>query len=131
MTVLAVSLRTAAQAGGVEKFVVGAVVHRRGGVLVVRRSELDGFLPGIEGLLSGGVEAGEILVEALDRALLEEVGFGVSAIDDDFLGQFDYLADKAVRGVRAVGRSCSETLRGAHRSPMDRHGGSQRHVLHA
>lgn len=89
---LAESLRFAAQADGVEKFVVGAVVHSCGAVLVVRRSELDDYLPGIEELPSGGVEAGEMLAEALDRELLEEVGFGAGAIDDEFLEQFDYLS---------------------------------------
>lgn len=71
---------------------VGAVVHSCGAVLVVRRSELDDYLPGIEELPSGGVEAGEMLAEALDRELLEEVGFGAGAIDDEFLEQFDYLS---------------------------------------
>ena len=92
MIVLPEALRVEAQADGVERFVVGAVVHHRGAVLIVRRNDLDEFLPGIEELPSGGVEAGEALAEALDRELLEEVGFGAGGIDDDFLEEFDYVS---------------------------------------
>ena len=90
MSVLPESLRTAAHGDGVEKLVVGAVVHHGGAVLVVARSELDEFLPGIDELPSGGVEVGESLTAALDRELLEEVGFESEAIDGDFLERFDY-----------------------------------------
>ncbi|WP_208634977.1 NUDIX hydrolase [Brevibacterium iodinum] len=77
-------MRVEAQADEVERFVVGAVVHHRGAVLIVRHNDLDEFFPGIEELPSGGVEAGETLAEALDRELLEEVGFGAGGIDCDF-----------------------------------------------
>ncbi|MGO0603585.1 NUDIX domain-containing protein [Brevibacterium linens] len=90
MSVLPESLRAGAHGDGVEKLVVGAVVHHGGAVLVVTRSELDEFLPGIDELPSGGVEVGESLTAALDRELLEEVGFESEVIDGDFLEHFDY-----------------------------------------
>lgn len=90
MTVLVEELRDSAQRDGVEKFVVGAVIHSDGSVLVVTRSQLDDFLPGIDELPSGGVEVGESLTAALDRELLEEVGFESEVIDGDFLEHFDY-----------------------------------------
>lgn len=84
------SLVAEAHEQGIEKLVVGAVIHANGHALAVTRSLEDDFLPGIEELPSGGVEAGETLVEALNRELREEVGFPAEEIDDGFLGVFDY-----------------------------------------
>ncbi len=83
-------IREQAEAEGVEKFVVGAVIHEAGRVLVVTRSPDDDFLPGLEEVPSGGVDPGESLSEALDRELTEEVGFGAGRIDPSFLESFDY-----------------------------------------
>lgn len=85
-------LRTAAEAEGVQKFVVGAVIHDSGRILVVTRSLEDDFLPGFEELPSGGVDPGETLAEALNRELTEEVGFGAEEVDEIFLETFDYLS---------------------------------------
>lgn len=90
MTVLLEELCDSAQRDGVEKFVVGAVIHQYGSALVVTRSDLDDFLPGFDELPSGGVETGETLATALSRELSEKVGFAAGAIDDDFLKAFDY-----------------------------------------
>ncbi len=86
------SLTVAARNDGVEKCVVGAIVHRAGAVLLLTRSMNDAFMPGIEELPSGGVEVGETLNEALDRELLEEVGFPAGIVEPGFLAQFDYLS---------------------------------------
>lgn len=51
--VLSEELRTAAEAEGIEKFVVGAVIHDVGCALVVTRSLSDDFLPGLEEVPSG------------------------------------------------------------------------------
>jgi len=89
-------LSNAADAG-VAKLVVGAVVHHAGQVLILRRGE-DDFLPGIEELPSGGVEAGESLADALARELVEEIGWhGPVAPDPGFLGQFDYTSGSGRR----------------------------------
>lgn len=86
-----------AQADGVEKSVVGAVVHRAGQVLILRRAE-DDFLPGIEELPSGGVDPGESLADALARELAEEIGWsGPLAIDPGFLASFDYTSGSGRR----------------------------------
>lgn len=90
-TVLDESLVTEAYGQGVEKIVVGAVVHDRGRVLVVTRSPEDGFLPGIDELPSGGVHAGESLAEGLNREMQEEIGFSADRVDDGFLATFDYV----------------------------------------
>lgn len=89
---LSESLVYAAREQGIEKFVVGAVIHRDGTALVVTRSADDDFLPGIQEVPSGGVEDDESLREALDRELVEEVGFAADEIDQGFLATFDYTS---------------------------------------
>ena len=77
---------------GVDRLVAGAVVHSEAGVLIVRRSMEDDFLPGIEELPSGGCDAGETLRQALDRELQEEIGWrGTVNVDPDFVSHFDYV----------------------------------------
>lgn len=78
---------------GIDKVVVGAVVHDHGRVLILRRSPSDGFLPGIEELPSGGVEPGEPLMDALTRELAEEVGWTAPVqVDTGFTASFDYVS---------------------------------------
>ena len=92
MSSLPESLRSTATAEGIEKFLAGAIVHRCSAVLVVTRSPNDEFLPGIEEVPSVGVETDESLAAALDRELLEEVGFEAETIDDGFIEYFDYIS---------------------------------------
>ena len=77
----------------ITKLVVGAIVHSGGQVLIVRRSDTDPFMPGIEELPSGGVDHGEDLLDALARELAEEIGWtGASRAGPAFAGTFDYLS---------------------------------------
>lgn len=86
-------LRGEAERDGVTKMVVGAIAHRNGDVLILRRSQYDDFLPGIEELPSGGVESGETLMNALARELTEEIGWSGSIMaDPDFVTSFDYVS---------------------------------------
>jgi 8-oxo-dGTP pyrophosphatase MutT (NUDIX family) len=87
--VLGDSLKEEARADGIQRFVVGAVVHSNGRVLVLTRSPDDDF-PGIEEVPSGGVEPAESLNDALRRELNEEVGSCPERIDAGFLATFDY-----------------------------------------
>lgn len=76
---------------GIDKLVVGALIHDHGRVLILRRSAVDDFLPEIEELPSGGVEHGEDFLQALARELDEETGprrLGPSLGYVDF---FDYV----------------------------------------
>lgn len=83
-------VREQAKAEGIDKFVVGAVIHEGGQALLVTRSMKDDFLPGLEEVPSGGVEAFESLNQALHRELREEIGFGAEHVDDGFVAAFDY-----------------------------------------
>lgn len=86
------SLVADAHAQGVERLVVGAVIHHHGRALIVTRGSADDFLSGIDELPSGGVESNETLHEALDRELREEVGFPAGTVDEGFLATFDYVS---------------------------------------
>ncbi|WP_225878216.1 NUDIX domain-containing protein [Spongiactinospora rosea] len=77
---------------GIDKLVVGAVVHSSGRVLILRRSAGD-FMGGIEELPSGGVEPGEGLLQALSRELAEEIGWcRPLTIEPGFVAGFDYTS---------------------------------------
>ena len=88
----------AAARDGIDKLVVGAIVHRDGQVLILRRSAADPFLPGIEELPSGGVEDGEDVLTALARELAEEIGWdGPPHTDPGFVSCFDYTSGSGRR----------------------------------
>jgi len=73
---------------GIEKLVAGAVIWKDSGVLLLKRVE-DDFLGGLTELPSGTVDAGEDLLEALQREVKEETGLSVSCALE-YLGAFDY-----------------------------------------
>jgi 8-oxo-dGTP diphosphatase len=82
-----------ASGDGIRRLVAGAIIHRGGKVLILRRSPADPFMPGIEELPSGGVDDGEDLLTALRRELAEEIGLtGPVTIDPDFAASFDYVS---------------------------------------
>ncbi|MFG1707425.1 NUDIX domain-containing protein [Nonomuraea sp. M3C6] len=77
---------------GIDKLVVGAVVHSGGQVLILRRT-VDDFMGGIEELPSGGVEGGEDLLQALARELAEEIGWHHPlTVEPGFAATFDYTS---------------------------------------
>lgn len=81
----------AADADGVTKHVVGAVISNAGGKVLLLHRVAEDYLGGLWELPSGGVEAGETLVEALHREVAEETGLTITAIGT-YIGHFDYLS---------------------------------------
>lgn len=85
------ALTAAADADGITKHVVGAVIpDNTGRILLLHRPPAD-FLGDLWELPSGGVEPGETLTAALDREVAEETGLTITSVDG-YLGHFDYLS---------------------------------------
>ncbi|WP_326812345.1 NUDIX domain-containing protein [Streptomyces scopuliridis] len=81
----------AADADGITKHVVGAVIRNADGKVLLLHRAADDYLGGLWELPSGGVDAGETLTEALHREVTEETGLTLTAIAA-YLGHFDYLS---------------------------------------
>ncbi|MET9779330.1 NUDIX domain-containing protein [Streptomyces sp. NPDC006367] len=81
----------AADADGITKHVVGAVIPNAEGKVLLLHRAADDYLGGLWELPSGGVDAGETLTEALFREVAEETGLTVTVIGP-YLGHFDYLS---------------------------------------
>lgn len=93
----------AADADGITKHVVGAVIpNAEGKVLLLHRAD-DDYLGGLWELPSGGVDAGESLTEALHREVAEETGLTVTVIDERSV----VAARDKTRGAKTVTRAAS------------------------
>ncbi|GGO59457.1 NUDIX domain-containing protein [Streptomyces lasiicapitis] len=84
-------LSHAADADGITKHVVGAVISNAEGKVLLLHRAADDYLGGLWELPSGGVDASETLTEALHREVAEETGLTVTVIGA-YLGHFDYLS---------------------------------------
>ncbi len=96
------SLLAEAYSCGVKKIVVGAVIgNYQGKILLLKRSEQEKFLPGIIELPSGHIEAGEDIIQALTREVMEETGMQIDRNSISYLSFFDYLS-KSNKPVRQL-----------------------------
>ncbi|MFI6689551.1 NUDIX hydrolase [Streptomyces sp. NPDC050485] len=100
----------AADADGITKHVVGAVIPNTEGKVLLLHRAADDYLGGLWELPSGGVDADETLTEALHREVAEETGLTVTAIGT-YLGHFDYLSKSGKKT-----RQFNFTARAAHES---------------
>ncbi|MDR7304206.1 NUDIX hydrolase [Haloactinomyces albus] len=103
-------------ADGVQQQVVGAVVDRQGGALLLRRSAGD-FRGGTWELPSGKVEPGEDLTTALHREVIEETGLALSEVTG-YLGPFDYISGS---GKHTRQHTWSVTVAGAEEVRLGEH----------
>ncbi|WP_234391906.1 NUDIX hydrolase [Streptomyces sp. WM6378] len=78
-----------ADADGITKHVVGAVIPNTDGKVLLLHRTADDYLGGLWELPSGGVDEGETLTQALHREVAEETGLTVTEIGT-YLGHFDY-----------------------------------------
>ncbi|MFW6690185.1 NUDIX hydrolase [Streptomyces sp. MAR4 CNX-425] len=85
------ALTADADADGITKHVVGAVLADSAGRVLLLHRAADDFLGGLWELPSGGVEPGETLLDALDREVTEETGMTLTSVSS-YLGHFDYTS---------------------------------------
>lgn len=78
------------QKDGIQKLVVGAVIHKNNKFLLLERIPSD-FMGGLVELPSGTVDAGEDLLMALTREVQEETGLTITTVLA-YLGPFDYTS---------------------------------------
>ncbi|MEU5052057.1 NUDIX domain-containing protein [Streptomyces sp. NPDC021096] len=97
-TALLDDLARTAERDGITKTVVGAVIADNDGKVLLLHRPADDYLGGLWELPSGGVDAGETLIEALGREVAEETGLTVTAVGG-YLGHFDYRSG-SVRATR-------------------------------
>lgn len=83
-------LTMGAQTDGIGRLVVGVIVPRDDGILILQRKP-DDFMPNIYELPSGAVEPGETLASAVARELREETGLDAGSIVG-YMGYFDYVS---------------------------------------
>ncbi len=79
-----------AQKDGIQKLVVGAVIHKNSKFLLLERVPFDS-MGGFVGIPSGTVEDGEDLLTALAREVQEETGLIVTSILK-YLGSFNWTS---------------------------------------
>ncbi|MBP2402648.1 NUDIX hydrolase [Streptomyces syringium] len=110
-TALLADLVRTAERDGITKSVVGAVIADGDGKVLLLHRSADDYLGGLWELPSGGVDAGETLVEALRREVAEETGLTVTAVGG-YLGHFDYRSGsgRATRQFNFTATVAGETV---------------------
>lgn len=83
-------LITDAQKDGIGKLVVGAIIRKEGGFLLLERVG-DDFMGGLVELPSGVVDENEHVLSALFREVFEETGLSISSVLA-YIGSFDYVS---------------------------------------
>ena len=79
--------------GAGERWIVGAVIHDGAGrIFVQRRSETRSLFPGAWDLVGGHLEAGESILDCLEREVQEETGWRVAKVVTD-LGVLDWTGN--------------------------------------
>ena len=86
-----------AQKDGIQKIVAGGIIrNKEGKILVMTRKASDDFLPSIDELPSGNLDAGEGLYAGLVREIKEETGMNIAKING-YLDFFDYMSGSGKR----------------------------------
>ncbi|MFI9719193.1 NUDIX hydrolase [Streptomyces sp. NPDC052396] len=110
-TALLDDLARTAERDGITKTVVGAVIADHDGKVLLLHRPAHDYLGGLWELPSGGVDAGENLIAALHREVVEETGLTVTAVGA-YLGHFDYRSGsgRATRQFNFAATTTGETV---------------------
>ena len=82
---------------GIQKVVAGGIIRNsEGKILILSRKASDSFLPNIDELPSGNLDADEGLYDGLVREIFEETGMKIVAIHG-YNDHFDYLSGSGKR----------------------------------
>lgn len=76
------------------KIVLTGIIHCKDEYLVVKRSENDDFLPGAWEFPGGNIEDGELLLEALEREIYEEIGVKIDSQKASLINFYDKIKEK-------------------------------------
>lgn len=82
-------LNKKAKVDSVERIVVGAIIEHDDRILIVKRASTENFLPNIDEIPGGKVEANETILQAVIREVREETGLEVQGIYR-YVNFFDY-----------------------------------------
>jgi 8-oxo-dGTP diphosphatase len=78
-----------------QKIAVGGLLFHNGKILIVKRSQLENFLPGFYELPGGKVNFGESTKEAIEREFKEEVNLNVTSLKP--CNSYSYISDNGNR----------------------------------
>lgn len=76
------------------KIVLTAIVRYIDEYLIVQRSMNDDFLPGVWEFPGGNIEDNELISEALEREIKEEVGLNIKNLEKNIVHFYDEIKDK-------------------------------------
>jgi 8-oxo-dGTP diphosphatase len=93
------ALERQAREDGIQMLAVGAVIRIEDTFLIVTRSAQEEVFPNHAEIPGGGVDAGENLLQALKREILEETGLEVAAVHA-YLGHMDFTLKEYGNRVR-------------------------------
>lgn len=76
------------------KIVLTGIIKYQDEYLIVKRSRNDDFLPGSWEFPGGNINDNELIYEALQREILEEIGFNIEGLSYKIVHYYDKIKDK-------------------------------------
>ena len=76
------------------KIVLTGIIRCIDEYLIVKRSKNDNFLPGVWELPGGNIEDNELIYEALEREINEEIGLNIKNLKKKLVHFYDEIKEK-------------------------------------